>query len=247
MFSQYYCFWIQSDYWAPPSVPSPSKRSSSSLSNLTNCWTCKLQILLLQGLHFSPSSAWIPGECWWCRALHSCLIHFLLLPSNSSHPSSLPFQSLRNPFPFSITSTTESSCFFAFCHIPPLSTLTCKPYSYEFLPWMPLDPALVFFISALTSPKAVFSNNISSFLLSKFQAVSWKFAGLKEVLYMQRCNIYSILLLWWYSQEEQGPPWWEFSANMCLASDICHRNFILKFCKADENKILWWKKVRELK
>lgn len=162
---------------------------------------------------------------------------------------SLPLQSLRIRFPFpnSTTSTTESSYFSAALHhTPPLSTLTWKPYSYESLPWMPLDPALVFFISTPISHNTLFANAIWRFLLPKFQAASWKLAGLKAALYMQRYNIYSYILLCTVLRRSKDHLDGNFQ-QMCLASDICHGNLVLKFCKADENKILGWKKVRDLK
>lgn len=56
--------------------------------------------------------------------------------------------------------------------------------------WSCLD----FFVSILTSPKALFANTIWSFLLPKFQSASWELPGLKAALHMRRCNTYSILL-----------------------------------------------------
>lgn len=169
-------------YWAPPLVPSSSKRNSSSLSSLTKYCTCKLQILLLRGLHFSPSSACLPGGCWWCTALHPSLTHLLLLPCSSPHPFSLPLQTFGSLFHFSSSppSTSESSYFSGLHHIPSLSSLTYtliwlltpssssasiwKSYPYETLPWMPLDPALFFFVSTLASLKVLLTNTVWSFL-----------------------------------------------------------------------------------
>lgn len=118
------------------------------------------------------------------QPLHPSLMHLLVILCNSPHPFPLPSQSFRSLFPFSNSpdSTTESGNSSALHHIPSLSSLACTliwlltPSSsiwnsdpYESLPWVPLHPALFFFISTLTSLKALFTNTVWSFLLPNFK------------------------------------------------------------------------------